>query len=315
MKFLRILIINILILITIYGIGDFCCYKYICYKYISSKQIKFFPQYYSDYVIEFPPSFKYPENLDKYTKPPILVLGCSYVQGQGLEEKDNITSRITKDTNRFAYNYGFAGFGPSYTLTMLMAEEQFPHIEKPEKILYVYMFHHLQRWNKWQYYNVLKELNLIPFQKYNFLDKYSHIYQYIRNVQIDKYYNEDKDFTKRSELFFNIMKKIKEQSDKLFPNTEFYFLIYSDINYDLSHGIIYSICQENDVENMFKIMYSKEFKERLEALGMKVITTEELIGRKMDKTSDRIPNDISRPHPSNSAWNEIMPKLEKALDL
>ena len=71
------------------------------------------------------------------------------------------------------------------------------------------------------------------------------------------------------------------------------------------------------LQKEFDIMYSKNFREDLEKLGILVVTTEELIGHKMNKPEYRIPKNIdpNYPHPSSLAWKEITPKLVKKFNL
>ena len=74
---------------------------------------------------------------------------------------------------------------------------------------------------------------------------------------------------------------------------------------------------EQRIEKMFEIMYSKEFRKQLEEMGFIVITTEELTGRKMYKLEDRQPKNVdpNYPHPTSKAWDEVVPQLCKKLNL
>ena len=177
------------------------------------------------------------------------------------------------------------------------------------------MFHHLQRWCYHQYYNYYRKNGLIPFQKYNFLYN-SYIYRYFKDLEVDYYFNNDENFEKRLNLFYSLMHKMKLQSDKLFPDSKFIFLIYSDVNKDLCDGIKNSMNNdEKSINKLFEIMNSKEFRTRLEKEGITVVSTEELIGRKMNKPEDRAVNDPNHPHPSEKAWDEILVKLVKKFNL
>ena len=114
------------------------------------------------------------------------------------------------------------------------------------------------------------------------------------------------------------MRDIKKEGEKRFPKCKFIFLIYSDINNDLCKIISGENNENKDkIKKMFEIMYSKDFKKKLEDIGYTVITTEELIGRKMNKPEDRNPKTIdpNYPHPSSKAWDEVIPKLIQELNL
>lgn len=310
----RILVFCCIFLIEYFAIENYF-YKYfcdsICYKIP-------FIQFTIKDVLEFPYPVHYEayDKSKKYIKPPILLLGCSYTLGELLKPNEYISSRLADMTNRFVYNFGTSGHGIINTLALLKAEKQRHLIsEKPSTIIYTYMFNHIERVGYWQFYNFLRQQNYIPFQKYNFLYR-SYTYQYYQNVKLDQYYWNDQNYEKKLELFFNVLKDLKNECNILFPNAEFIVLLYSDINNDLCEGLWNSVNNQAErIQKQFDILYSNEFRKRIESLGIKVLSTEELIGRKMYKPEDRIPNDPNHPHPSTKAWDEILPQLIKKLDL
>ena len=108
---------------------------------------------------------------------------------------------------------------------------------------------------------------------------------------------------------------MKKQCDKLFPGSKFVVLLYSDVNKDLCEELLSP--GEDSINRQFEILYSDDFRKNLEKIGITVISTEELIGRKMDREEDRVPSSIdpNHPHPSASAWDEIVPALVKRLNL
>lgn len=257
--------------------------------------------------------FKNNENHIKYSKPPILLLGCSYTYGHMLDSDKDFATKLQIQSNRHIYNFGMIGQGPMAGLTLLEREEENKTInEEPEYIIYTYMFQHIQRWCWWRYYNEYRKHNFIPFQKYNFFDNFYSV-SYFRNRQIDDYFYNDETLEKRIDLLLKMINSMNIQSKKLYPKSKFIVLLYSDINKDLC----FDLAQDGENEKYFNLLYSDKFKEKLEKLGLMVVSTEELIGRKMNKIEDRIPSqiDVNHPHPSETAWNEIVPKLIKRFNL
>lgn len=287
----------------------------------NEKYCPFIIRNYKDYVFFHNiPDYTDQKDVD-YKKPSILVLGCSYAFGEKLSEDENFSSQLQNKTHRYVYNYGLSGQGPLTSLILLKNEStkygKINKKNKPDTVIYIYMFNQIQRagWNK-HMYNFMRKQNYFPTQKYNFLYNL-HFVQYIQNIKIDKkFFSNDPD--KNYNMLIKIMKDIKKESDKLFPNSRFIFLIYSDINYDLCSGHMGSTGNNPEfLQKEFDIMYSNKLKQDLEKYGIIVISTEELIGRKMDRKEDRISKliDPNYPHPSALAWEIIIPPFIKKFNL
>lgn len=314
MNIKKIFLINLILILIIYFCTEVGFYIYFCNR--ACYRIPFFQKGPEYYLENYPPlRFQPIEKVEKkYTKPPILMIGCSYTEGELLPPDNTPEEKLSRLTERYVYNWGMTGYGPIVFLSSLIGEEKHKHItEKPEYVIYTYMFHHLERYCYFQLYNTMRKLGLIPFQKYNILYN-SFIYQYYKNIDIDGYFWSD--FNNRYELFFNVVKKMKEESEKLYPGSKFVILLYSDVNNDICEGIMgENNSNKENVDKLFEVLYSNEFRKRLEDMGIIVLSTEELIGRKMYKKEDRIPNDPNHPHPSSEAWDEILPQLAKKLNL
>ena len=313
----KIISFNLILIIILFSFSELYFYE-IFKKKANITRNCFIQKNFKDSMRDFPPAGMAYSVVDNEIINPILLLGCSYTQGQGLEKEESISYILAKNTGRTVYNMAQSGYGAGMALTYLL-QENIDHStlnnNKIDTFIYTYMFHHIQRMNQWNFYNVYRKMGYIPFQKYNILYK-SYTYQYIKNIQLDNWFKNDTNLEKRLKLFFNLMKDIKKESEKISPNSKFIILIYNDINYDLCKPIIFSFYdKKEDVQLAFNIMESKEFKSKLEKLGYIVIYTEELIGRKMDKPEDRLQNDISKPHPAKHIWNIIVPLLIKKLSL
>ena len=300
-----ILIVNILILLTMFIGLEFFFSK----EYKNQKRTFFkwcYPTNYFDY-------YNYNRG---YKKSPILFLGCSYAYGEKLEKYETLPLKIQELTKRHCYNMAIPGTGLQHSFLQLLLEPQTHMLsEKPEYIIYTYMFHHPERFCNPFFYNLYRKQGYIPNQEYNFLYN-SAIYRHFKDIEIERWLFDD--IENEINLFYNMMNDMIKQSKILYPKSKFIVLIYADINHDLHKGIIGKNNEnKGKVNKLFELMYSKEFKNKLEAMGYQVISTEELLGRKMNKKTDRIPRtkDPNYPHPSNEAWDEIAPLLAKKLNL
>lgn len=313
----KTLIINIILTTIIYIIVEVFCFR--LFDNSVSYSVPFIQKSLEDCLAKYPPErYKQYEKKENNNKKPILFVGCSYTLGEALEDEDTMPAKIEKLTNRYGYNWGISGYGAVQALILFLLENKYHLInEEPEYIIYTYMFHHLDRFQEPEIFNFYRKNNYIPIQKYNNLYK-SYIYRRIKDIELSNYLYNNGELDIQLNLFYTIMKDIKKQSEKLFPNSKFVILIYSDINYDLCRNLM-GQDDENKfrINKMFEIMYSEDFKKNLENMGYTVITTEELIGRKMYRQEDRNPKTIdpNYPHPSSKAWDEIVPKLIQKLNL
>lgn len=253
------------------------------------------------------------KHIAKHEKRPILFLGCSYTYGFRLADEETFPYLVEKLTKRLCYNFGLSGYNISEAL-LLFDNNKDKDFESPEFIVYTYMFDHLQRNGQWQNFDSYRKRKLIPNQKYNFLYKFWTT-QYIQNTRFSKYLW-GLSFEENIDFFFKIVEAVKTECDRKFPDSKFVVLLYSDVNEDLSENFRLDIKENRErIDKSFDFLYSTEIRKRFENLGMTVVSTEDLIGRKMDRPKDRAENDDERPHPAAVAWNEIVPSFIKYLEL
>ncbi len=304
----KVICVNLILILLLFLLSELYFWKKMDNRYDMNSA--FFKIKHSDNVSIYPPGrfHRYEETYNQ--KKPILLLGCSFAYGEFIAEEDNFSSQLKKISNRWVYNWGEPGQGPIYSLMLLNIEQENKLItEEPEYIIYLYMFHHVVRYYFAQYYNYYREQKWIPNQTYTVFDNF-YTYKYFRDIKLEQYFSDDENYEKRLDLFFKIVKMMKKKSEQLFPNSKFVVLIYSDVNKNLCQGLWDSVNNdEKQMKKLFEIMNSAKFREKLSNENIQVITTEELIGRKMNKASDRAENDPHYPHPSAKAWKELVPKL------
>ena len=74
----------------------------------------------------------------------ILVIGGSFAQGWGVNNKDAFPSKLQKNyTNFKVYNFGQGGYGSIQSLLLL--EEEIPKMKSPKLIIYGFIEHHEYR--------------------------------------------------------------------------------------------------------------------------------------------------------------------------
>lgn len=312
----KILVLNTIFILLLLIFAELTFY--VLYRNDVHYPISYVQTSLKDYLYEYPPfRYKKYENVN-FTKKPILYLGCSYTYGEALNDDETMPKKIEKITGRHGYNMGMSGKCAVQSLMQLLLENEYHLInEKPEFIIYTFMFHHIDRLFDAESYDFYRKRNYVPFQKYNILYK-SYLYKHFKDVELSKYLFNGGKYDVLLNLYYTVLKDIKAEGEKLFPDSKFVILIYSDVNHDLCKNY-YGKDNENEnrLKEMFEIMESKDFKHNLEQIGYTVITTEELIGRKMDREDDRNSKTIdpNYPHPSAKAWDEVVPQLCKRLKL
>ncbi len=81
-------------------------------------------------------------------KPEIILIGCSFTYGDGLERKDAFYSVLSRYTNRTVYNFGISGQGPQEFLYVLKDENIYKLLHdtnNTEYVIYTYIPDHKRR--------------------------------------------------------------------------------------------------------------------------------------------------------------------------
>lgn len=230
-------------------------------------------------------------------KRPLLFMGCSFTYGWGLNNDQLLPVKMAKLTNRTAYNRGIAASGPQHIYYQLNRNDFYKEVPDSEYIIYTFIYDHIKRLYKYQlaFFGVeaglryeIKDGKLQEIEP-SFLPFYS-LYT-VRRIQAEiekkEIANEDESFN----LFLTILKESLKQAKKHYKNVKFVVLIYKD-----PWG-----------ENL-----TPEQIELIKKEGFIVIDAEKLIGHELTDKKYKLEDNI---HPSEQAWNEVAPKLAKALKL
>lgn len=249
----------------------------------------------------------------KYKKKPVLLLGDSYTYGLGLNKTETFGYQLSEYTKRPVYNWSWCTEGIEYSLLELKNQKNIKKLSNnpPEYVIYTYSYrqpsrvikkHRQYRWYYLRKYGILKNQNYTKF------DSFYTILALKNRIYLNSLYNgdfEDNIF----QFICSILREINNEIRKKFPNAKFILLIYSD-SADLIRSLNLEITKIEE-----NILYSPKWK-NLEKEGITVVTTEELMGRRMYKKTDILQNDITITiHPNSEIWKEIIPKLSKKLNL
>ena len=232
-------------------------------------------------------------------------------------DDETLQGRLQKLTNRWVYNFGVVGrelFSSYYWMKKEYKKGQIN--PTPEYIIYTYMFHHMVRLAEPYFYDYYRDMDYLPNQKRNFLYRI-YTYRYLKDISLQKEFWYDWEFKRHKKIFFKTLEETKKFCDENFPNSKFVILIYNDYDYNnIAETLKQSVGNhEYRLKKLFEIMDDKEFIQKIKDMGIEVITTQELIGRKMNKPEDHLAGDENGPHPSAYIWSEITPKLVERLKL
>lgn len=254
---------------------------------------------------------KYNENLR-----PILLLGCSYAYGQGINVDKNFSSQLQKKTNRKTFNYSKMGASPADLLrsTSILAKNGTLKKDNFQYVIYVVMYDHFLRIN---------DLSL-------FCDFLTKTYQTNKNRSFKdklKYYA---DFSYTAKLFnakrlteknnvalkINFLKYQINETNKIIkkniPDAKFVVLLYDDVTNPSKDAYFYN-------DKTIHISLNKDTYSDLEKSGIIFISTKSLVGDVLCDEYYQIKNDefqYWKPHhPNEKAWELIIPPFCNKLRL
>ena len=291
--------IILLNLVFIFIIVEGTCYLSYCKKYD-------YRPFHSPYCVKRLPfdsffsfvkkdGFRPPVGLE-YKKRPIVLFGCSFAWGWGLEEEQRFQYKLSQAMKRPVYNRAYKEwFGLAQLLYQSRTKDLYEEIKSPEYVIYVFFDDHIRR---------MLSCIMFPFQEYphlryriyngtlekdklDFLCNNLYSYQKISQLKLDY------DMGHNHKKVFNLMREhfieAKQEMDKHWKDYKFIIYIYND-DYQFS---------EEDIN-------------RLKNDGFIVVTTEELIGEPLDQPQYQISK--TDLHPNEKAWDKLAPAFVEFLN-
>ena len=312
-EYKKIILINIILITVVFIVAEIFCYLFSVYElYKNMKQnnipletinyrYNFKMQSYDEYFQNsIKNSFRSPVGLN-YTKKPILIFGCSYAYGLDLQEEETFSYKLSKYAKRPVYNRGICGGSIQHSILQAQEDSFYNEIEEPEYAIFVQQ----SRWQLLRLYyyvyllwddmlyprfveknNDLIKVKDIPFFSGLYLIKV--FYHLKSQIMFHNQFNDEN-------MNFLVLhfKKLKEEIQKHWKNTKFVVLFYY---------------QEVEPEE-----FDTKLKKKLIENGFIVVNTRELTG--ISLCGEQYQLSKQDEHPNAKAWDVVVPKLVKALNL
>lgn len=317
MKIFKIIFINLLIFLALFGVFEVFCYFYV------KQDAQSFMNNYNKEAKDKNQSLmtvKYgkikPISEDKFTnwrktnmgdknKPSILFFGCSYIYGWYVDENETIPYLVTKYTGRTTVNRGVPGgcimnmFDDLNSSDFLTQAKSLP---KPDYIIYLWINDHLNRISRFYESPCIREnenfYELYPEWSYKngkliktFPPKWTYPFYSLFSVKAYYLFLSQNFAEKKDEKMLRYFKMAKNQCKKDFPNARFVVIQYIDCS---------------------RKLMSEKLKRNLENEGISVLNAEDLAGHELVSDEWRT---IDKEHPNGKAFEDITKGLVKELNL
>ncbi|MBQ4077841.1 hypothetical protein IJD15_01500 [bacterium] len=243
-----------------------------------------------------------PEGLEFKSKP-IVLFGCSYAYGYNLEKEQTLSYKLAYLTKRPIYNRAFSAWGIQHMLLQAENPDTYKLLPEPEYVIFTFINDHFRR------------LYVLTFMRGHMLNEDFNLRYKEKDEKLIQIKNQNHffNFIKRLYLTNIIYNNLYIEKIKLkYPNYKEYH------NFALKHFIQSKKEMEKYWDNTKYVVYfydsfykDDELKEKLEKENFTVITNKEL-------TSEDITNSkymTADYHPTEDAWNLLVPKLAERLNL
>lgn len=308
-KIFKILLFNIFGLITILTISELVIYehyrpKFLKYKLSYKSQV---PQYMTNLEEFFNGqnniwSGRKPDGIEYTTKNPIVIFGCSYAFGLYLNYNQTLSYKLAHELECPVYNRAISGAGFQHLYFQATSSSLYNTIKNPDTIIYIMIQDHIRRIFL-NYLNILDYPILLHYKVNNnnefILDNYNNkllcFFQSLYTVKLLNHIYANKLIynQKNSEYLTDIItlyftRSREELEKKWNKKLKFYIIMYED--YDILH------------KNLLK--------EKLENNGFFVISTKDLTNQNL--LSEKY---MMHRHPTEAAWDLLVPKIIEKLNL
>ena len=249
-------------------------------------------------------SFLFSKHISENTsKRPIVLLGCSYAEGTGLEDEQNLSYKLFKKTSRSVFERAIAGGGPQLALHQFETGEMKQEVQDAEYFIYIFLDYHLNRLYGYQLDYLETEVNQRYKLKGNKLVKikqpifpFYYSLFFVKNIQQFIENKEAKLEYETYSLFNAVMSELLIQAKNNYNNVKFVILLYPSANF---------------INNDEYLMPSFEI-EKLKSMGFIVLNAEELTTLPIRREEYRIGD---KDHPNEKAWDAVIDNLIKELNL
>lgn len=318
-KIKNILLTNLILTIVIFFIIEIIAFGFFKLKYTNI--IKFQskgaenPQ---EFIKENTPHYSFPKKFN-YTrvedeaktyksditakKRPIVTIGCSYTYGCGLEENQTFAYKLNKITGRTTYNRGIPASGPQLVYRQISDKNFKSQIPESEYIIYTFIYSHLNRQFRSLIAPFSSDIDLNYSLKNDTITEKRHPFWFMYwSFAVKTYLEFELEYVPKNEwlLFYKTMEASVNEMKKKYPNCKFVLLEFPDANF----------CWGKEAKDKRKL--TNQQISQLEELGIIYINSMELVGHDFCESKYRVED---KDHPSELAWNELLPNLVEKLKL
>lgn len=304
MKILKILLVNIICIFILlfcieiifsakwsgFSIHTFGNWKKAVFNTISAEKYMHNLLNYIDVEGAFSSKFRDKENL-KSSKKPIILSGCSFTWGDGLEDNETFSYQLANYTDRPVYNVSGRGWGLNQLLYLSELDEFYSTYPQPEFLIYTFIDDHLCRINKFKI-----EPLCIDFQpRYEYKNnEFKELKPSVLDRLVSVEYHQFKTACGADkEIVYDFFKTIKNRINSHWKDTKFIVLKYPT---NRNEAVVFN---------------NKKLWKDIENLGIIVVELEEISG--VDLCDEKYK--VDGWHPTASAWENIVPNLSKKLNL
>lgn len=239
----------------------------------------------------------------KSNKKPIVLFGCSFTYGYGLEENQTFSQKLADASGRTVYNRGWIGTGTPFMYYQLNRKDIKKEIPDAEYIIYTFMPDHFYRLLGGRVSAFAPDIMLsykikngkLIEQKPLFLPLHS-LFTVI-NIEDIIHSKKNRDLEPQKQMFDKLMLESFKLAKLKYPNAKFIILLFDNKEEHNKGG------KSNAISTYVKTYNQK---------GFVVIPVDKLLGHKLEDSKYYTTDGY---HPSETAWNEIVPKLVKNLNL
>ena len=227
----KIILINVLFIVLM-----FCIFEYISLLLINSK-IGFYENLGMRYE-ENKSSYMRPVEIKNFGKKPIIIFGCSFAYGHGLERYQTLSYKLAQKTNRTVVNRALQGEGASFMYKQLSQENSLNEIKDklqkdPEYLIYVYFCGHEERNFRYLGFDrhsfnetyIMDKNNKLVLYKVPKILRPFHNFTTVQLVNMVLDEHKMKNMPMVNEVFYRVMVGACEQTKQNFPNSKFVVLI------------------------------------------------------------------------------------------
>ena len=239
------------------------------------------------------------------TKPSVIVMGCSFAFGVDLKDFETLPDKIQKFTGRKTLNFAFPAHSIQHVLYKIQKFDEFEYeVKNADYVIYVFISDHLRRMYL-NYFDKYAQAKYLKYRKRKNTFEHDNfsvtLLDYFKTTTIARRSNDFfytlKSDNEKFELFKQYIKECKKSLYEKNPNCKFVLIVYNSTESSKRMGIT--------------PFHTNRWKE-IEDEGIIVINFDT---SKYDFLNDDEYIASDELHPSEKAWDRLVPVIARQLNL